>query len=518
MAIKAAWQRMSAGVWSGLFAALVLIAASLVLRWTLGIGTLPELLSDRIAPLMGIHLFFFLIGALKSYALLKQIGIVSMLLNELLAGLLFGLFYTWQLRAAPGKATARLLGAVGISFVLLIAFLWGNLRTSYIGLPPGSARPLSVAGLLLCAVLFAAAVIVGHRLLVAPAGATNSGVTDPGRTNVGRRALVLGGSSTALGVFSAVALARFYRVASYGYDGTVNAGTDLPAVTPNNKFYSVTKNNVDPAPTLRAWALEIKGNVRTPMKLGKSELQAMPHLSQQTTLQCISNPVGGNLSSNAVWTGVPLRELLTRAGASGKAVQLMMFGADGFVDTIPMETAMHPYTLIAYQMNGTDLPVHHGYPVRLIVPGYVGEKSVKWLTALEVREREGEGFYEEQGWGPHFMIENSSRFDTPSDGDEMKLHEPVVLHGEAFAGDRGVRAVQVSTDGGDTWTTAELTYAGTKLTWAQWRYRWTPATADDYTLVVRCIDGQGGIQSDAKHGPGPGQSSGQQEVNVTVKA
>ena len=492
---------------------MALIASSLVLRWIAGIGTLPELLGDRIAPMLGLHIFFSLIGFFRSYALLKQFGIVSMLANELLAGVVFGLLYSWLQHKDTPKARGRFVAAVTVAFVAVTAFLWGNLITNYLGLPPRTARTVSVFGLALTAMAFTAAILWANRLLTRP-----TREYAPEAADHSRRTVLLGGAGTALTLFSLGALWHFFRVGTYSYDGTVNAGPNLPPVTPNDKFYSVTKNNVDPTPKVGAWGLEVKGNVRTPLKLRLADLEKMQSFDQQTTLQCISNPVGGNLSSNAIWTGVSLRTLLDQAGASDKAKQIMFFGADGFVDTIPIEAANHPYTLVVHKMNGADLPEHHGFPVRLIVPGYVGEKSVKWLTGIEVREEPGDGFYEKQGWGPHFEIENSSRFDAPAADAEFKVNQPAQLKGTAFGGDRGVRAVQITLDGGDTWKTAEITYPGTRLTWAQWVYNFVPKEADDFTATVRCIDGLGGIQSDVKHGPGPGQVSGQPDLDFTVKA
>lgn len=508
MALVSLWKRVRLGVWSGLFGALALIAFSLVLRWATGVGTLPELLGDRVAPLLGIPIFFWMIGFFGGYVHLKEFGIVSILLNELVAGLLFGLLYLWLQRSAPAKARTRLVGAVALAFALVIAFLWGNLSTNYYGVPPTMARLASLAGLALSAAVFAMAILWWNRVLGA----------EPQASNPQRRAVLVGGASSVLTLLSVSLLAYFYRVSTYSYDGKVNAGPDLPTVTPNDDFYSVTKNNVDPDPTTAVWGLEVHGHVQTPLKLHLGDLRGMPQITQQTTLQCISNPTGGTLSSNGAWTGVALSELLGRAGASEKAQQVMLHGADGFVDAIPIDAARHPYTLVVHQMNGGDLPPHHGYPVRLIVPGYVGEKSVKWLTGIEVREVPGEGFYERQGWGPHFAIENASRFDAPEGDDDVKVNEQVELKGTAFAGDRGVRAVQVSTDGGDTWVTADLTYPGTQLTWAQWHYLWTPKEAGDLTLSVRCIDGLGSIQSGEKRFPGPGQASGYHELNLTVKA
>ena len=124
---------------------------------------------------------------------------------------------------------------------------------------------------------------------------------------------------------------------------------------------------------------------------------------------CISNGVGDALMSNAHWTGVPLKSLLEAAGPRSSAVEVLLRGADGYTDTIPLEKALDPTTLVVFQMNGEPLPRIHGFPVRLIVPGMYGEKNVKWVTGIEVVDHDAKGFYEQQGWGPDFVIPIRSR-------------------------------------------------------------------------------------------------------------
>ena len=235
-------------------------------------------------------------------------------------------------------------------------------------------------------------------------------------------------------------------------------------------------------------------------------------------MQCISNTVGGALNSNAVWKGVPLREVLAAVGISPSAKQVMFHGADGFTDDLPIDKALHPQTLLVFQMNGQELPQRHGFPLRLIVPGFVGEKSVKWLTRVEVREHPGKGFYEQQGWGPQFTINNSARFDAPDFQRPVQVGQRTVIKGTAFAGDRGVRDVEVSTDGGKTWAKAEITYRGSKLAWVQWRFPWKPEMPGKVMLAVRCIDGTGEVQDGRRKSPGPEPARGYQEVVANVQA
>jgi DMSO/TMAO reductase YedYZ molybdopterin-dependent catalytic subunit len=146
-------------------------------------------------------------------------------------------------------------------------------------------------------------------------------------------------------------------------------------------------------------------------------------------------------------------------------------------------------------MNGVDLPHRHGYPLRAIVPGYFGEKHVKWLTRIELTGADAKGFYETQGWGPDFITPTRSRIDVPEHDSRFAVHDlPIEIKGIAFGGDRGISRVEISDDDGETWDDANIHYPGTKLTWALWSYAWRPENVDDYTLVVRATDGEGAVQ------------------------
>ncbi len=212
---------------------------------------------------------------------------------------------------------------------------------------------------------------------------------------------------------------------------------------------------------------------------------------------CISNGLDAGLMSNAAWKGIALRDLIDPAGALAEAQRVRLYGVDNYTDTIPLEKALDSTTILAWAMNGVDLPHRHGYPLRAIVPGYFGEKHVKWLTRIQLTTDNAKGFYETQGWGPDFITPTRSRIDVPDHESRFslgQLREPIQLKGIAFGGDRGISRVEISDDDGETWTDAKIIYPGTKLTWALWSYDWKPDSADDYTLVVRATDGEGAVQ------------------------
>ena len=137
---------------------------------------------------------------------------------------------------------------------------------------------------------------------------------------------------------------------------------------------------------------------------------------------------------------------------------------------------MDPTTLVVYEMNGEPLPERHGYPARVIVPGLFGKNHVKWITRIELANTDVQGFYEQQGWGPSFVVPTTSRFDEPAQGQTLHVSEgtAVLLKGIAYAGARGVNGVEVSVDNAQTWQRAQLDYKGAPMAWVLWSYEWRP--------------------------------------------
>jgi DMSO/TMAO reductase YedYZ molybdopterin-dependent catalytic subunit len=222
--------------------------------------------------------------------------------------------------------------------------------------------------------------------------------------------------------------------------------------------------------------------------------------------------------SNARWTGVPLRTLLEAAGPRPSAVEVLLRGADGYTDTIPLAKALDPATLVVFEMNGQPLPRIHGFPARLIVPGMYGEKNVKWVTGIDVVDHDARGFYEQQGWGPDFEIPIRSRFYEPDLSDPIRLGAVVGLRGIVFGGDKGISRAEVSLDGGQSWQTADLEYPGTRLSWAIWRYQWRPEVAGEYARVVRGFDASGAPQPAEERSIVPSGGRGYHRITVPVVA
>lgn len=287
-------------------------------------------------------------------------------------------------------------------------------------------------------------------------------------------------------------------------------------VTPASQFYYVSKNLAsDPAVASASWQLTVSGLVERPLTLRYADLLAMPAVDQYQTLECISNEVGGNLMSNGRWTGVPLAHILERAGVRGGATGVIFRCQDGYSDVLHLPQAMGPHALVAYLLDGAPLAQPHGFPARLLVPNLYGMKNGKWLTELEVAAAPYQGYWEHQGWTAEAVVKTTARIDVPADGDLLRAG-PHAVAGVAFAGNRGISRVDVSTDAGATWRTAVLKRPLAEQTWVLWELGWN-ATPGTYVVAVRAVEADGTVQSPAVAPPLPDGASGYQAVTVTVQ-
>ena len=495
-----------AGLLAGLVAGILMTTAMLLLA-TLGVATPLVIIGDRLSVFIPPGPFLSLMGKVGGYNHLKQLGVGSTIAGQLLVGAIAGAIFGSWTRHKPARVSAfwTISLFIALPIVAFAIALWPVLGTSYIGLPIQVARLVTIIGFALCVFLFERTLVTGFRFLttlkIPPsprlrrAGAKERYEFTPA---VGRRAFVLG----TIGLAAAgggVALARkLYRAAAFSYDGTQYKGRIVQPITPNELFYCVTKNVVDPRVDVDLWHLEIGGLVQNVATWRFQDLIGFKPTTQETTLMCISNGLDAGLMSNALWKGLPLRDVLDQAGVLSGAARVRLQSVDNYTDTIPLEKAMEPTTLLAYEMNGVPLPDRHGYPLRVIVPGYFGEKNVKWLTRLEVADANAKGFYEKQGWGPDFIVPTRSRIDVPDNWaffSLAKLTAPIEVKGVAFGGDRGISRVELSFDGGKTWNDAEVYYSGNPLAWSLWKTQWMPAATGDYMVVVRATDGKGGVQT-----------------------
>ena len=508
-----------AGLLAGFVAAVVLATAMLLLA-TLGVATPLVIIGDRLSVFIPPGPFLSLMGKVGGYNHLKQLGVGSTIAGQLVVGAIGGAIFGWFARHKPARIPAiwTMLIFVLLPVVVFAIALWPVLGTSYIGLPIQVARLVTLIGFALCVLLFERTLVIGFGFLTTERTGKQDYEFTPA---IGRRAFVLGTIGLAAAGGGAALARKLYRAATFSYDGTQYKGSIVRSITPNDLFYCVTKNVVDPKVNIDVWHLEIGGLVQNAATWRFQDLLGFKPTTQETTLMCISNGLDAGLISNAVWKGLPLRDLLDQAGVLSGAARVRLQGVDNYTDTIPLEKAMEPTTLLSYEMNGAPLPDRHGYPLRVIVPGYFGEKNVKWVTRVEVTDANAKGFYEAQGWGPDFIVPTRSRIDVPDDWAFVSLGEltaPIEVKGIAFGGDRGISRVELSFDDGQTWSDAEIYYSGGNLAWSLWKAPWTPAAPGDYPLLVRATDGEGDVQEwEEDRGPFSG-TSGLHRINVRVTA
>jgi len=508
-----------AGLLAGVLAGIVMTVAMLLLA-VLGVATPLVIIGDRLSVFIPPGPFLSLMGKVGGYNHLKQLGVGSTIVGQLVVGAIGGAIFGVLVRRNPARGFA--LWTMSI-FVLLpiVAFaiaLWPVLGTSYVGLPIGAARLVTLVGFALCVFVFERTLMGGFRFLTQRRIENRDYEFTPA---IGRRAFVLGAIGAAV-TGGGIALARqLYRLATFSYDGTQYKGRIVQPITPNELFYCVTKNVVDPRVNVDLWHLEVGGLVKNAATWRFDDLLGFEMIEQETTLMCISNGLDAGLISNAVWKGFPLRDILDQAVPLSGAARVRFHGVDNYTDTIPLEKALESTTLLAYEMNGAPLPDRHGYPLRLIVPGYFGEKHVKWLTRIEVADANAKGFYERQGWGPDFITPTRSRIDVPDDWSSFslgKLNKPIEVKGIAYGGDRGISRVEFSIDGGKSWRDAEIYHSGGNLAWSLWKTEWMPDAPGDYTLVVRAADGEGDVQEwEEDRGPFSGVA-GLHQIFVHVTA
>jgi DMSO/TMAO reductase YedYZ molybdopterin-dependent catalytic subunit len=292
-----------------------------------------------------------------------------------------------------------------------------------------------------------------------------------------------------------------------------------PFVVPAADFYRIDIALAVPQVTAEEWRLRVTGLVEREVEIRYADLLAAPLQESLVTLACVSNEVGGDLVGNARWTGWPVRQLLARAGPRPGADMVLSRGPDGFSAGTPLTALTDGRdALLAVGMNGGPLPVEHGFPVRLVVPGLYGYVSAtKWVSELKVtRFADDAGYWTPRGWSALGPVKTSSRIDVPRRGATVRpsADGTVVAAGVAWAMHRGIDAVEVRVDDGP-WQRAELAAEPTVDAWRQWRLRW-PATPGRHRLTVRAVDGTGAVQTSREAPVAPDGATGLHSVEVTV--
>jgi DMSO/TMAO reductase YedYZ molybdopterin-dependent catalytic subunit len=299
-------------------------------------------------------------------------------------------------------------------------------------------------------------------------------------------------------------------------------------ITPVERFFvrsHVYTPSVDPA----AWRLTVEGEVASPLVLSLSDLKRLPRVELVSVLECAGNgrsqhsprviglQWGSGAVGNARWAGVRLADVLKKAGIKPSTREVIANGADvpigkmpDFIRGIPTAKTLHPDTLLAYEMNGAPLAPSHGFPLRLVVPGWAGDSWIKWVTHIQALDREFEGFWMKTGYRrpvrpvapgaavppeamePVTSLRVKSTIAAPVPGETVSGN--VRIRGAAWSGGAPIRSVEVSTDSGRTWRAARLGTEQAQYAWRLFEASWTPAAPGSYVLMSRATDADGETQ------------------------
>jgi len=288
-----------------------------------------------------------------------------------------------------------------------------------------------------------------------------------------------------------------------------------PFVTPNDSFYRIdtalTVPRVDPA----THRVAVTGMVDRELDLALGELLERDLVDIPITLSCVSNEIGGDLVDTAVWRGIRLRQLLDEAGVDPGATQVVGRSVDDYTCGFPVEAAYDRDALVAVGMNGEALPVQHGFPVRLVVPGLYGYVSAtKWLSQIELTTFEDfDQYWVPRGYAEQAPVKTASAIRVPQPLAQL-APGPQAIAGVAWAPSRGIQQVEVRVDDGP-WEPATLGEVPNDLTWRQWRYRWE-ATPGRHRLRVRATDATGRVQPEQRVDPKPDGATGWHTIVVVV--
>jgi DMSO/TMAO reductase YedYZ molybdopterin-dependent catalytic subunit len=332
------------------------------------------------------------------------------------------------------------------------------------------------------------------------------------------RALLVRGNKAAAGRFDVVlpkakeVVAAVPGGADFGLEGLT------PAIVPNSDFYRIDTAFAVPRVSLPDWTLKVTGQVDRPLEITYDQLLDMDMVERYVTLSCVSNRVGGGLVGNAKWLGVPLVDVLNRAGVQEGAEQLVGRSDpnNGFTVGFPVEAAFDGRdALIAVGMNGEPLPFEHGFPARLVVAGLYGYVSAtKWLTEIELTGwNDFDAYWVPRGWSKEAPIKTQSRIDTPS---ARSIESgPHTIAGVAWAPNRGISRVEVQLGEDADWIDAELSESLSENSWLQWKVDWD-ATPGRYMISVRATDGDGNVQTAEVRPPAPNGATGYHSILLQV--
>ena len=334
---------------------------------------------------------------------------------------------------------------------------------------------------------------------------------------------------------------KFIQVAAVSVGGltlplrSLPAENDIPKeilkpvsmITPNDKFYVLQIGEV-PALKAEYWRMGITGLVEKPQPiiLNYEDITSMESVTTMRTLKCIGDPIGTEQMSNAMWTGVPLRNILDKAGIKEEAKVVVFRCADGYHTAVPIDRALREEVLLVYKMNGEPLPAEHGFPVRLLNPGHYGTKNPKWIMNIMLAKSHV-GYWEKEGWDPVAQVKLATVIGTPSTDETLQAGKTYTISGAAFdSGNHGgIARVEVSIDDGittsvddvNTWEATQIWGSDSPLTWYLWKYRWqVPDNPGEVEISARAIANDGLTQKESGFDADPAGAVGYHFVRAEI--
>ncbi|WP_255770666.1 molybdopterin-dependent oxidoreductase [Pseudarthrobacter sulfonivorans] len=453
------------------------------------------------------------------------------------AALFVGMGLTIFLLACVLGVVAYRQWALGVAGVLFMGAVIVASVVTRAGVQPLDAVPTvlgTVAGLVVLRLLVAPL----WRLKTWPEAPAGAGAEEPGRPASSRRRFFAAAGITVVGAGIAATGGRLLSAARSNVAkarealqlpvpmraaAAVPAGVQSPVagvtpwLTPSGDFYRIDTALSVPEIKAEDWELRVHGLVDQELRLSFQDLLDADLIESHVTLTCVSNPVGGNLAGNAKWLGLPIREVLKRARPQSGADMVLSTSIDGFSASTPLEVLQDDRdAMLAIGMNGEPLPLEHGYPVRMVVPGLYGFVSAtKWVVDLEVtRFADSKAYWTQRGWSERGPIKTMARVEVPKSFAKVPAGR-VAIGGTAWAQTRGITKVEVQIDN-NPWAEAVLSSEASLITWRQWSFDWDAAPGPHY-IKVRATDGTGEVQTDQRADPVPDGASGWQSVMVTVE-
>jgi DMSO/TMAO reductase YedYZ molybdopterin-dependent catalytic subunit len=427
---------------------------------------------------------------------------------------------TWSIQTlgSLGQQLGLLLALVLTVGLFALATAVGRVLADRFAVPASPVAAVACVGVALALTGTITSTLVAGAsagLVVALAGLGRSG-SESGTTSRSRRH-VLQAVAGAVGVAGAGAVLGSRRSADVPEsDGPVAADVQSLLVDAEEQsldvagiellvsedFYQVDINNVDPTVDADDWTLSVTGAVDEELEFDYDDLTELESEHRFVTLRCVGESLNGKKMDTALWTGVPVMDLLDEADLNASEnCCVMLRAADDFFEEFPLSALQNGF--LAFEMNGEPLPRGHGYPVRALIPGHWGEINVKWLTEIEVLEEEVDGYWEKRGWHGTGPVETVAKLHAVNHLDSGEIQ----VGGHAYAGTRGIQRVEVSTDGGETWDDATLSEPlPSEDAWRQWEY--TYEADQPHEVVVRATDGEGDLQPEEESDSFPSGPTG----------